>query len=411
MLAKQGWRLIRNPDSLVGKILKACYFPNGDFLSAKKGKHASFVWSSIVWGREIIKKGSRWRVGSGLNIDIFQNRWLPVPLLFKPSSLPPFPGNFNVGMLHLESGDWNKPLIEHLFVAKDVIAILSLPVGSVNHDDILFWHFTKDGEYTVKSGYKVALEGRGFIEPSKPGPMQQWWKILWGLNLPPKVKSFCWKLYKGWLPTSLALSWHSIKIDNICFRCKSHTESIFHALWNCSLVKDIWIMCGFNHYIDKNWEYDIIGFLWRLHKLLSPKEFQLFIIVSWQVWSVRNSHFHNNSWPSADNVVDGAIKWLDDFISLIGLKSKIGSIRVDDARWIPPDRGKFLVNVDAATNIKTGDRGMGIIIRDSVGDVICAKVIHWPFPISVEAAEALAIKWGRYYYCFGGRFIRFFYCF
>ena len=48
MLAKQGWRLIRNPDSLVGKVLKACYFPNDDFLITKKGKHASFVWSSIV---------------------------------------------------------------------------------------------------------------------------------------------------------------------------------------------------------------------------------------------------------------------------------------------------------------------------------------------------------------------------
>ena len=74
MLAKQGWRLFKNPNSLVGKVLKACYFPNGDFLSAKKEKHASFVWSSIVWGREIIERGSRWRVGSGLNIDIFKDR-------------------------------------------------------------------------------------------------------------------------------------------------------------------------------------------------------------------------------------------------------------------------------------------------------------------------------------------------
>jgi hypothetical protein len=35
LLAKQGWRLTTNPDSLVAKIFKAKYYPNSDFLSAK----------------------------------------------------------------------------------------------------------------------------------------------------------------------------------------------------------------------------------------------------------------------------------------------------------------------------------------------------------------------------------------
>ncbi|KAL5567856.1 hypothetical protein UlMin_024431 [Ulmus minor] len=305
LLAKQGWRLIRNPDSLVGKVLKACYFHNGDFLNARKGKHASLVWRSLVWGREIIEKGSRWRVGSGRNIDIFKDRWLPEPSNFKVTIPPMLPGIFKVAMLHLNNGDWNKAVIEYLFNADDAKAILSLPIGSFDHDDILFWHHTKD-----------ALESRGCIEPSKSGPMQQWWKILWGLKLPPK----------------------------------SHTESIFHALWKCSLVKDIWIRCGF--------------------------KFQLFIIVSWQVWAARNNHFHKNYCPSPKRVVDDAIKWSAD------------------TRWKPPDRGKFLINVDAATNIRSGARGLGVIIRNSVGEFFFARAIHWSFPISVEAAEALAIKWG-----------------
>ncbi|KAL5546786.1 hypothetical protein UlMin_006473 [Ulmus minor] len=348
LLAKQGWRLIRNPDSLVGKVLKACYFPNGDFLNARKGKHASLVWRSLVWGREIIEKGSRWRVGSGKNIDIFKDRWLPEPSNFKVTTPPILPGVFKVAMLRLNNGDWNKALIEYLFNANDVKAILSLPIGSFEHDDVLFWHFTKDDDYTVKSGYKVALDSRGCIEPSQPGPMQHWWKILWGLKLPPKVKSFCWKLCKGWLPTSLALSWRGMKIDKTCFRCKSHTESIFHALWKCSL----------------------------------------------QVWGARNNHFHKNSCPSPERVVDDAIKWLDDFISVTDSMPKNGTNRSADTRWKPPDRGKFLINVDAATNIRSGARGLGVIIRNSVGEVFCARAIHWPFPVSVEAAESLAIKWG-----------------
>ncbi|KAL5555861.1 hypothetical protein UlMin_038097 [Ulmus minor] len=359
-----------------------------------KGKHASLVWRSLVWGREIIEKGSRWRVGSGRNIDIFKDRWLPEPSNFKVTTPSMLPGIFKVAMLRLNNGDWNKTLIEYLFNADDAKAIPSLPIGSFDHDDILFWHHTKDGDYTVKSGYKVALESRGCIEPSKSSPMQQWWKILWGLKLPPKVKTFCWKLCKGWLPTSLALSWQGMKIDKLCFCCKFHTETIFHALWKCSLVKDIWIRCGFSHFIDQNWECDIIRFLWRMHNLLSPKEFQLFIIVSWQLWAARNNHFHKNSCPSPERVVDDAIKWLDDFISVTDLKPKNGTNRSTDTRWKPPDRGKFLINVDAATNIRSGTRGLSVIIRNSVGEVFCARVIHWPFPTSIEAAESLAIKWG-----------------
>ncbi|KAL5553514.1 hypothetical protein UlMin_040915 [Ulmus minor] len=51
LLAKQGWRLIHSPDSLVGKVLKACYFPNCSFLEAKIGGNPSFSWRSIWWDR------------------------------------------------------------------------------------------------------------------------------------------------------------------------------------------------------------------------------------------------------------------------------------------------------------------------------------------------------------------------
>ncbi|KAL5577974.1 hypothetical protein UlMin_019673 [Ulmus minor] len=59
LLAKQGWRLLKKPDSLVTKVLKACYYPSRDILTAKKRSKPSFVWRSIIWGREVIEKGSR----------------------------------------------------------------------------------------------------------------------------------------------------------------------------------------------------------------------------------------------------------------------------------------------------------------------------------------------------------------
>lgn len=47
LLVKQCWRLISNLDSLWGKVLKALYFPWGDFLRASRGGRPSWVWTSL----------------------------------------------------------------------------------------------------------------------------------------------------------------------------------------------------------------------------------------------------------------------------------------------------------------------------------------------------------------------------
>ena len=58
-------RLIQNLDSLTAKVLKAKYFKKDDFLSASIGSNSSYVWRSILWGRQVILKGYRWRNGPG----------------------------------------------------------------------------------------------------------------------------------------------------------------------------------------------------------------------------------------------------------------------------------------------------------------------------------------------------------
>lgn len=54
MLAKQGWRLLTNPSSLIARLYKAVYFPDGNFLNAHMGDAPSFSWRSIVNARHIL---------------------------------------------------------------------------------------------------------------------------------------------------------------------------------------------------------------------------------------------------------------------------------------------------------------------------------------------------------------------
>jgi hypothetical protein len=77
MLAKQVWRLITNEDSLRASVLRAKYYPQGDILKAGPTGGCSFTWQSIVAGVTTFKRGYIWRVGTGENINIYTDPWIP----------------------------------------------------------------------------------------------------------------------------------------------------------------------------------------------------------------------------------------------------------------------------------------------------------------------------------------------
>ena len=83
MLSKQAWRILMNPCSLIARIYKAKYFPYSDILGAKLGSSPSYAWRSIFNSLEVIRKGTRWRVGNGKMIHIWEDRWLPTPTTHK----------------------------------------------------------------------------------------------------------------------------------------------------------------------------------------------------------------------------------------------------------------------------------------------------------------------------------------
>jgi len=77
MLVRQAWRLLTNPNSLCGRVLKAKYFPNNNILECQVKGGISYSWRSILQGVELMKKGIIWRVGDGSNIKIWTDPWIP----------------------------------------------------------------------------------------------------------------------------------------------------------------------------------------------------------------------------------------------------------------------------------------------------------------------------------------------
>lgn len=84
MLTKQGWRLFANNTSLCHRVYKAKYFSNSSFMEAEERQtNSSYVWQSLIRGREVLKLGIRWRLGNGSKAQIWQDPWIPRNINFK----------------------------------------------------------------------------------------------------------------------------------------------------------------------------------------------------------------------------------------------------------------------------------------------------------------------------------------
>ncbi|CAJ2652454.1 unnamed protein product [Trifolium pratense] len=130
MIAKQGWKIMTNPNTLVAKIFKARYFPNSSFFESKIGHNPSYAWRGLWKSRIILMNGCRWSVGNGTSIKLMSDPWLRE----KESAWLPLPQtqgihNSTVNELLLPNMKlWNREKIMAMFPLHMVKSILEIPL-------------------------------------------------------------------------------------------------------------------------------------------------------------------------------------------------------------------------------------------------------------------------------------------
>lgn len=65
-----------------------------------------------------------------------------------------------------EDQHWKEDLIYKHSELEDVEAIMQIPLSRRPNKDQLIWHYNKRGQYSVKSGYQVAMKIKFLDYPS-----------------------------------------------------------------------------------------------------------------------------------------------------------------------------------------------------------------------------------------------------
>ncbi|KAI9180810.1 hypothetical protein LWI28_008346 [Acer negundo] len=111
-------------------------------------------------GRALPSEGLRWTVGDGKSIRVFKDQWILRPSTFKPITSDHGLDIWAIDLIDRNRRGWKVDLLNQLFLPADKFDILKIPVSWCGGQDSIKWHFKKNGSFSVKSGYRLAISER-----------------------------------------------------------------------------------------------------------------------------------------------------------------------------------------------------------------------------------------------------------
>uniref|UniRef100_A0A7N2N5L9 Reverse transcriptase zinc-binding domain-containing protein n=1 Tax=Quercus lobata TaxID=97700 RepID=A0A7N2N5L9_QUELO len=186
----------------------------------------------------------------------------------------------NCSLLEAELG--HKPLtkIYATFAPRTRNEILAIPLSLRRSREKLIWKANSKHEFTVKSSYHVAIRLRqqADIEHSRAQEDSKWWKLIWAMKVPPKVKTFIWRACSTVLPTRANLQRRRVQV------CSQQPET-------CPFARNVWAMMRGRVQKCSNEMQDFFLLFKMLGDKLCKMELEQWAVLSWSIWNARNKFY------------------------------------------------------------------------------------------------------------------------
>lgn len=303
LLAKQVWRLLTSPQSLLARVLKGRYYRHSNPLRTGKANSPSFGWSSLMAAKPVLANSLRRTIGTGAETKVWEDVWIPTAQAraAKPKTVIVDPDLKVHHLIDFDNKDWNIDLLNEVIAAEDIPRILSLRISKSGRRDGYCWKHTTSGCYTVKSGYAIAVEQRKKVEnePILEPSCNVLKKKVWKLKAPKKIKHFLWQALSGFVASASKLKERHCGSDTVCQRCGADIETINHILFECPPAVQCWALSlvpsspGYFPCSSIYVNFDILLQLGQ-NSTTQNLDFTMFPWLIWYLWKARNDKCFNN---------------------------------------------------------------------------------------------------------------------
>ena len=98
--------------------------------------------------------------------------------------------------------------MDALFLPHEVETIKAIPISTNLPEDKQIWAWSTNGVFSVKNAYGVASQMslvESTVSSSNGSQEKSFWKKLWQINVPHKIRHFAWRACRDILPLKTKL--------------------------------------------------------------------------------------------------------------------------------------------------------------------------------------------------------------
>jgi len=181
-----------------------------------------------VENAQTIQRGVGVALGDGRSTKFWLHNW-PTPSALLDLVKRHVPANEQTRMVHdywEEGQGWRWHLLEDYLADEALKAIASFELGQEGIADGYFWRASYSGRFTLKSA--LAL-----IRQDAPVGDTSFWKEVWRINAPQRVKVFGWLALHEKVRTNLYRFRRGLTNNPYCYIYDQAYESVQHMLRDC----------------------------------------------------------------------------------------------------------------------------------------------------------------------------------